>query len=108
MEGISIRWDREVILNSPGMRKDLFRPMKRAVTDLSLSGKRKEKTDLGDKARPTQAEKGNHVPVVSVQYDVPKVPTSPMLMFRYRKSHTQVALREPNQRAKSETKLGKI
>lgn len=81
MEGL--RWERTVLLSTPSMRTDFFRPMRRAVTDLNLARKRKNKFDPS----PRSGRASNVVPVVSVQYDVPKTPPSPM-MYRYRRHHT--------------------
>ena len=90
MEGVSIPVNKNVGINSGNMRSatNFFRPMfvKRSVTDLvSLPRKGRVKNE-SESTRQT-SRVGNHVPVVSVQYDVPKTPPSP-LMYRIRRLNT--------------------
>lgn len=104
MEGITLHMEKTIILPPATARTDYFRPygMKRSQTDLTLSArKRHEKVDF--EAR--QNSRGNHVPVVSVQYDVPKTPPSP-LMYRIRKLHTQLSGGQ-NGRSKGEDRISK-
>ena len=103
MEGL--RWERTVLLSTPSMRTDFFRPMRRAVTDLNLARKKKNKFDGGHRS----SRNNNGVPVVSVQYDVPKTPPSPM-MYRYRRHHTPCTTPQTNvqgQKNKTEDKNSK-
>ena len=104
MEGL--RWERTVLLSTPTMRTDFFRPMRRAVTDLSFARKRRNKGDTG-----LRSSRSNQVvPVVSVQYDVPKTPPSPM-MYRYRRHHTPCATNSgppQTQKNKTEEKQSKL
>ena len=104
MEGIAVQWEKTVLFSSADMRTDLCRPMKRSVSDLTISGKRRDKPAL--EAR--QARAGTHVPVVSVQYDVPqtKSPSSPTA-FRYKRLHTPLAYQNAVSRSKSEDKISK-
>lgn len=104
MEGITLHMEKTIILPPATARTDYFRPygMKRSQTDLTLSArKRYEKVDFDAR----QNSRGNHVPVVSVQYDVPKTPPSP-LMYRIRKLHTQLSSGQ-NGRSKSEDRISK-
>ncbi|XP_045157454.2 putative uncharacterized protein DDB_G0279653 isoform X2 [Mercenaria mercenaria] len=101
MEGISLRMEKTVILPSATARTDYFRPygIKRALTDLTvLPRKRQEKDTEG-----RQTSRGNHVPVVSVQYDVPRTPPSP-LMYRFRRLHTPLSSGQTS-RPKSEDRI---
>lgn len=106
MDGISLQMEKTVILPPATHRTDYFRPhgMKRSITDIApMPGKRHEKYDL--EAR--QTLRGNQVPVVSVQYDVPKTPPSP-LMYRFRRLHTPLPGTQTNGRSRSEDRLSMI
>ena len=103
MEGL--HWERTVLLSTPSMRTDFFRPMRRAVTDLSFVRKRRNRYDSGVRSsRSKQA-----VPVVSVQYDVPKTPPTPVV-YRYRRHHTPCTSQgpPPGQKNKGEEKYSEF
>lgn len=105
MEGISLHVDTAVHLTPTSVKTDYFRPscMKRSVTDLnSLPKKRSDRADLETR----QSARGNHVPVVSVLYDVPKTPPSP-LMYRFRRLHTPLSGQAVG-RARSEERISKF
>lgn len=106
MEGITLHLDKSVN-NMPAsasvVRMDYFRPswIKRSNTDIGNSKKRSDKLELTD-AR--QSSRANPMPVVSVQYDVPKTPPSP-LMYRFRRLHTPLS--GQGSRGRSEERVSK-
>jgi hypothetical protein len=102
MEGITLRMEKTMIFPPASARADYFRPsgLKRSLTDLTVvPRKRHEKVD----SERRQNSRGNHVPVVSVQYDVPKTPPSP-LMYRFRRLHTPLSGSQTS-RPKSEDRI---
>lgn len=106
MDDISLQMEKTVNLPLATHRPDYFRPhgMKRSITDIApMPGKRHENADL--EAR--QTLRGNQVPVVSVQYNVPKTPPSP-LMYRFRRIHTLLPGTQTNGRSKIDDRLSML
>lgn len=90
MEGITFPMDKSTLENQTHARSNCFRPMfmKRSMTDLTcLPNKRHVFVETGDTR---QFPRPNNVPVVSVQYDVPKMPSSP-LIYRIRRLNTPIS-----------------
>ncbi|KAH3696219.1 hypothetical protein DPMN_083684 [Dreissena polymorpha] len=90
MEGIKYPMDKITLENQTHAKSNCFRPMfvKRSMTDLTcLSRKRHVIVERGDMR---QFSRANNVPVVSVQYDVPKMPSSP-LIYRIRRLNTPIS-----------------
>lgn len=108
MEGVSIPMDKNLMFNSGNMRSttNFFRPMfvKRSVSDLVSVPRKKLGKSESDAAR-QNSRAGSQVPVVSVQYDVPRTPPSP-LMYRIRRLNTPQS-NFMSSRSKTEDRISK-
>lgn len=109
MEGVSIPADKNGFIPAGNIRSstNFFRPMfmKRSVTDLVTVPSKKRGRNVESDVSRQNARPGSQVPVVSVQYDVPKTPPSP-LMYRIRRLNTPQSNHMPS-RSKSEDRISK-